>query len=74
MMLWNLPRLGKFTWPHYDNLKASIVEKALYSLLGMPKFTFCGPHGVAKLCIYHHAKIEKTPFKFKPILDHLINT
>jgi hypothetical protein len=73
-MLWNLPRSGKFTWPHYDKLKASIVEKALYVLLAMPKFTFCCPHGVAKLCIYHHDKIEKAPSKFKPILDHLINT
>jgi hypothetical protein len=73
-MLWNLPRLGKFTWPHNDNLKASIVEKALYALLTMPKFTFCCPHGVAKLCIYNYSKIEKKSSKFKPILDHLINT
>lgn len=73
-MLWNLPRLGKFTWPHNDNLKASIVEKALYALLTMPKFTFCCPHGVAILCIYNHSKIEKKSSKFKPILDHLINT
>jgi hypothetical protein len=73
-MLWNLPRSGKFTWPHYNNLKASIVEKVLYALLAMPKFTFCCPHGVAKLCIHHHVKIEKTPSKFKPILGYLINT